>query len=217
MEERTRVMLVDDHAIVRDGVRMIVETAEDLVVVGEADSGPRAVDRAVQLRPDVVLMDVRLDGGNGIQAARDIRERRPSTKVVMLTAYDDDEALFASIRAGACGYLLKRVGADRLLGTIREVAAGRSSLDSEVTGRVLEGLRRSPDVGKDDKLARLTSREEEILRLLAEGKTNAQIAERVFLSELTVKNHVSSILSKLGVTRRTEAAAYQVRRTSRFD
>jgi two-component system, NarL family, response regulator DevR len=210
-------MLVDDHAIVRDGVRMIIETAGDLVVVGEADSGPKAVDGAVRLRPDVVLMDVRLEGGNGVQAARDIHARRPSAKVVMLTAYDDDEALFASIRAGACGYLLKRVGAERLLGTIREVAAGRSSLDSEVTGRVLEGLRRSPAVGKDDKLARLTSREEEILQLLAEGMTNARIAERVFLSELTVKNHVSAILAKLEVTRRTEAAAYQVRRTSRFD
>jgi len=213
---KTRVMLVDDHAIVRQGIRMVLESAGDLQVVAEAGTMREAVDAAIRTHPDVILMDVRLVEGNGIEATRDIRARTPQARVVMVTSFDDDEALFASIMAGASGYLLKRVDSVQLIRAIREVAAGNSLLDPAVTDRVLQRLRRDPNAAKDDKLARLTAREDGILRLLAEGKTNSQIANAVHLSELTVKNHVSTILGKLEVARRTEAAAYLVRRTSLF-
>jgi two-component system, NarL family, response regulator DevR len=213
---KTRVMLVDDHAIVRQGIRMVLEAAGDLQVVAEASSMLGAVESAVRTHPDVILMDVRLIEGNGIEATREIRARRPNARVIMVTSFDDDEALFASIMAGASGYLLKRVDSAQLVGAIREVASGHSLLDPAVTDRVLQRLRRDPNAAKDDKLARLTAREDGILRLVAEGMTNSQIAKAVHLSELTVKNHVSTILSKLEVARRTEAAAYLVRRTSSF-
>ena len=213
---KTRVMLVDDHAIVRQGIRMVLESAGDLQVVAEAGAMREAVDAAVRTRPDIILMDVRLVEGNGIEATREIRTRAPQTRVIMVTSFDDDEALFASIMAGASGYLLKRVDSAQLIRAIREVASGNSLLDPAVTDRVLQRLRRDPNAAKDDKLARLTAREDGILRLVAEGKTNSQIAQAVHLSELTVKNHVSTILGKLEVARRTEAAAYLVRRTSLF-
>ena len=213
---KTRVLLVDDHAIVRQGLRMVLESEEDLQVVGEADTMRGAVDAAVRTRPDVILMDVRLMEGNGIEATREIRARTTHARVIIVTSFDDDEALFAAIMAGASGYLLKRIDAAQLVRAIREVANGRSLLDPAVTDRVLQRLRRDPNSTKDDKLARLTAREDGILRLVAEGKTNAQIAKVVHLSELTVKNHVSTILGKLEVARRTEAAAYLVKRTSTF-
>jgi two-component system response regulator DevR len=213
---KTRVLLVDDHAIVRQGLRMVLESEEDLQVVGEADTMRGAVDAAVRTRPDVILMDVRLMEGNGIEATREIRARTTHARVIIVTSFDDDEALFAAIMAGASGYLLKRIDAAQLVRAIREVANGRSLLDPAVTDRVLQRLRRDPNATKDDKLARLTAREDGILRLVAEGKTNAQIAKVVHLSELTVKNHVSTILGKLEVARRTEAAAYLVKRTSTF-
>ena len=213
---KTRILLVDDHAIVRQGLRMILESEDDFQVVGEADTMRAAVDAAVRTRPDVVLMDVRLMEGNGIEATREIRARTTHARVIIVTSFDDDEALFAAIMAGASGYLLRRIDAAQLVRAIREVANGRSLLDPAVTDRVLQRLRRDPNAGKDDKLARLTAREDGILRLVAEGKTNAQIARDVHLSELTVKNHVSTILGKLEVARRTEAAAYLVKRTSSF-
>ena len=213
---KTRVMLVDDHAIVRQGLRMVLESEDDLQVVGEADTMRGAIDAAMRTRPDVILMDVRLMEGNGIEATREIRDRNTRARVIIVTSFDDDEALFAAIMAGASGYLLKRIDAAQLVRAIREVANGRSLLDPAVTDRVLQRLRRDPNATKDDKLARLTAREDGILRLVAEGKTNAQIAGVVHLSELTVKNHVSTILGKLEVARRTEAAAYLVRRTSSF-
>jgi two-component system, NarL family, response regulator DevR len=213
---KTRILLVDDHAIVRQGLRMVLESEDDLQVVGEADTMRAAVDAAVRTRPDVVLMDVRLMEGNGIEATREIRARTTHARVIIVTSFDDDEALFAAIMAGASGYLLKRIDAAQLVRAIREVANGRSLLDPAVTDRVLQRLRRDPNATKDDKLARLTAREDGILRLVAEGKTNAQIAKVVHLSELTVKNHVSTILGKLEVARRTEAAAYLVKRTSSF-
>lgn len=213
---KTRVLLVDDHAIVRQGLRMVLESEDDLQVVGEADTMRGAVDAAVRTRPDVILMDVRLMEGNGIEATREIRARTTHARVIIVTSFDDDEALFAAIMAGASGYLLKRIDAAQLVRAIREVANGRSLLDPAVTERVLQRLRRDPNATKDDKLARLTVREDEVLRLVAEGKTNAQIAKAVHLSELTVKNHVSTILGKLEVARRTEAAAYLVKRTSTF-
>ena len=214
--KKTRVLLVDDHTIVRQGLRMVLESEEDLHVVGEADTMRGAIDAAVRLRPDVILMDVRLMEGNGIEATREIRARTAHARVIIVTSFDDDEALFAAIMAGASGYLLKRIDAAQLVRAIREVANGRSLLDPAVTDRVLQRLRRDPNSMKDDKLARLTAREDGILRLVAEGKTNAQIAKVVHLSELTVKNHVSTILGKLEVARRTEAAAYLVKRTSTF-
>jgi len=214
--KKTRVLLVDDHTIVRQGLRMVLESEEDLQVVGEADTMRGAIDAAVRLRPDVILMDVRLMEGNGIEATREIRARTTHARVIIVTSFDDDEALFAAIMAGASGYLLKRIDAAQLVRAIREVANGRSLLDPAVTDRVLQRLRRDPSSMKDDKLARLTAREDGILRLVAEGKTNAQIAKVVHLSELTVKNHVSTILGKLEVARRTEAAAYLVKRTSTF-
>jgi len=213
---KTRVLLVDDHAIVRQGLRMILESESDLQVVGEADTMRGAVEAAVRTRPDVILMDVRLVEGNGIEATREIRARSTHARVIIVTSFDDDEALFAAIMAGASGYLLKRIDAAQLVRAIREVANGRSLLDPAVTDRVLQRLRRDPNASKDDKLARLTAREDDVLRLVAEGKTNAQIAKVVHLSELTVKNHVSTILGKLEVARRTEAAAYLVKRTSTF-
>lgn len=213
---KTRVLLVDDHAIVRQGLRMVLESEADLQVVGEADTMRGAVDAAVRTRPDVILMDVRLMEGNGIEATREIRARTTHARVIIVTSFDDDEALFAAIMAGASGYLLKRIDSAQLVRAIREVANGRSLLDPAVTDRVLQRLRRDPNATKDDKLARLTAREDGILRLVAEGKTNAQIAKVVHLSELTVKNHVSTILGKLEVARRTEAAAYLVKRTSTF-
>jgi DNA-binding NarL/FixJ family response regulator len=214
--KKIRVLLVDDHAIVRQGIRMVLESEDDLQVVGEADTMRGAVDAAVRTRPDVILMDVRLVEGNGIEATREIRTHAIHARVIIVTSFDDDEALFAAIMAGASGYLLKRIDAAQLVRAIREVANGRSLLDPAVTDRVLQRLRRDPNATKDDKLARLTPREDGILRLVAEGKTNAQIAKVVHLSELTVKNHVSTILGKLEVARRTEAAAYLVRRTSTF-
>ncbi len=195
---------------------MVLESEEDLQVVGEADTMRGAIDAAVRTRPDVILMDVRLMEGNGIEATREIRARTTQARVIIVTSFDDDEALFAAIMAGASGYLLKRIDAAQLVRAIREVANGRSLLDPAVTDRVLQRLRRDPNSMKDDKLARLTAREDGILRLVAEGKTNAQIAKVVNLSELTVKNHVSTILGKLEVARRTEAAAYLVKRTSTF-
>lgn len=195
---------------------MVLEAAGDLAVVAQADTMTTAVDAAVRTRPDVVLMDVRLAESNGIEATRDILTRVPRSRVLMLTSFDDDEALFSSIMAGASGYLLKRIGSADLVRAVRDVAGGKSLLDPAITERVLQRLRHSPAMAKDDKLATLTEREEQILQLVAEGKTNAQIAREVHLSELTVKNHVSTILGKLEVARRTEAAAYLLRRSGQF-
>jgi DNA-binding NarL/FixJ family response regulator len=216
VDRKIRVLLVDDHAVVREGVRMVLEAAGDLAVVAQADTMTTAVDAAVRTRPDVVLMDVRLAESNGIEATRDILTRVPRSKVLMLTSFDDDEALFSSIMAGASGYLLKRIGSADLVRAVRDVAGGKSLLDPAITERVLRRLRHSPAMAKDDRLATLTEREEQILQLVAEGKTNAQIGREVHLSELTVKNHVSTILGKLEVARRTEAAAYLLRRSGHY-
>jgi two-component system, NarL family, response regulator DevR len=172
-----------------------------------------AVQVAESVRPDVVVMDVRLEDGSGIEATREIRAARPDTKVVMLTSFADDEALFAAIMAGASGYVLKQVRGGDLLQSIRAVAAGQSLLDPAVTGPVLDRLRRGKHLMKDEKLARLSPQEERILTLVAEGKTNREIGESLHLAEKTVKNYVSSILSKLEVARRAEAAAYLARHT----
>ncbi len=207
-------MLVDDHEIVRDGIRAMLDVEDDIVVTSEAGTVRDAVDEAARTRPDVVVMDVRLADGSGIEATREIRAARPETKVLMLTSFADDEALFSSIMAGASGYVLKQVKSGDLLRAIRAVGAGDSLLDPSVTNAVLDRLRKGKHLMKDEKLARLSPQEERILQLIAEGWTNRQIGDELHLAEKTVKNYVSSILSKLEVARRAEAAAYLARHTT---
>jgi len=209
-------MLVDDHEVVRDGVRALLESAEDLTVVSEASSVAEAVRYAAAIRPDVVVMDVRLADGSGIEATREIRAQRPDTQVLMLTSFADDEALFASIMAGAAGYVLKQIRGAELVNAIRMVGRGQSLLDPAITATVLDRLRKGKHLLRDEKLARLSGQEERILTLVAEGWTNKQIGEELHLAEKTVKNYVSSILSKLDVARRAEAAAYLARH-SKFE
>jgi DNA-binding NarL/FixJ family response regulator len=207
-------MLVDDHEIVRDGIRAMLETQDDIIVATEAGSVRDAIDEAARTRPDVIVMDVRLTDGSGIEATREIRAARPATKVLMLTSFADDEALFASIMAGASGYVLKQVKSNDLLHAIRAVGAGDSLLDPSVTTAVLDRLRKGKQLMGDEKLARLSPQEERILQQIADGKTNKEIGDDLSLAEKTVKNYVSSILSKLEVARRAEAAAYLARHTT---
>jgi two-component system response regulator DevR len=209
-----KVMLVDDHEIVRDGIRSVLAAEDDIVIASEAGTVTEAIDEVDRTRPDVVVMDVRLSDGSGIEATREIRARHPDTRVLMLTSFADDEALFASIMAGASGYVLKQVRSDDLLRAIRAVGAGESLLDPSVTTAVLDRLRRGKHLMKDERLARLSPQEERILGLVADGRTNGEIGAELGLAEKTVKNYVSSILSKLEVARRAEAAAYLARHTT---
>jgi two-component system, NarL family, response regulator DevR len=209
-----RVMLVDDHEVVRDGIRALLAPSEDIVVCAEAGSVRDAVAEAERALPDVIVMDVRLSDGSGIEATRDIRARRPATQVLMLTSFADDEALFASIMAGASGYVLKQIKGGELVRAIRTVGQGQSLLDPAVTKGVLDRLRKGKHLLRDEKLARLSPQEERILSLVAGGRTNRQIGEELGLAEKTVKNYVSSILAKLEVARRAEAAAYLARHTT---
>jgi DNA-binding NarL/FixJ family response regulator len=206
-----RVLIVDDHDVVREGLRSLIQKRTEFGLVGEADSLAAAVEAARKHQPDVIIMDVRLPDGSGVEACREIRTERPATKVLMLTSYSDDEAVLNSIMAGASGYLLKQTRSTDLLEALRRVAAGESLLDPGVTTRVLERLRSGKGEADDD-LALLSDQEQKILDLIAEGKTNKEIAEEVFLSDKTVKNYVSSILSKLNLRRRSEAAAFIARR-----
>jgi DNA-binding NarL/FixJ family response regulator len=209
-----RVLLVDDHEVVRQGLASLLKATDDIVVAGEAGSVREAVAEADRIRPDVVVMDVRLADGSGIEATREIRAMRPETQVLMLTSFADDEALFASLMAGAAGYVLKQVRSGELIRAIRAVGQGQSLLDPAVTKSVLDRLRRGKHLMKDEKLARLSPQEERILTLVADGKTNKEIGVELHLAEKTVKNYVSSILSKLEVARRAEAAAYLARHTA---
>lgn len=213
-EPPLRVLLVDDHEVVRSGVKALLQAADDIVVSGEAGSVREAIDEADRTRPDVVVMDVRLIDGSGIEATREIRAKHPKAKVVMLTSFADDEALFASIMAGASGYVLKQVKGGELVRAIRTVGRGESLLDPAVTNAVLDRLRKGKHLLKDEKLARLSPQEERILSAVANGKTNREIGDELHLAEKTVKNYVSSILSKLEVARRAEAAAYLARHTA---
>jgi len=199
-----RVFLLDDHEVVRRGLRDLLESDGDIEIVGESATGVEATSRIPALRPDVAVLDARLPDGSGIDVCRDVRSVDPSIKVLILTSYDDDEALFAAILAGAAGYLLKQVGGNDLVDAVRRVAAGQSLIDPSLTARVLERLRHGPT--EHEELASLTEQERKILILIAEGLTNRQIGERLFLAEKTVKNYVSSILSKLKLERRTQAA-----------
>jgi DNA-binding NarL/FixJ family response regulator len=209
----TRVMLVDDHDIVRDGIRALLERADDMVVCAEAGTMRRAVEQADRSLPDVILMDVRLPDGSGVEATREIRTAHPDVKVLMLTSFADDQALFASILAGASGYVLKQINAEDLLRAVRIVAGGGSLLDAAVTSKVLERLRSGKHLLRDERLAKLSPQEERILQLVADGLTNKQIGDQLGLAEKTVKNYMSSVLTKLRVGRRAEAAAYLARHT----
>ena len=204
-----RVFLLDDHEIVRRGVRELLEVEEDFEVVGEAGTAEDALARIAASVPDVAIIDMRLPDGNGVEVCREVRSRNPEIQCVVLTSFADDEALFDSIMAGAAGYLLKQIKGNDLVDAVRRVAAGQSLLDPNVTARVLERLRTGPV--QDERLARLTDQERKILDLIAEGLTNRQIGERMFLAEKTVKNYVSNLLAKLGMERRTEAAVFATR------
>jgi two-component system response regulator DevR len=206
VNNQIRVFLLDDHEIVRRGIADLIESADDLTVVGEAGSTAEALARIPAARPDVALLDARLPDGSGIDVCRDIRSDRPEIRCLILTSYDDNDAIFAAVMAGAAGYLLKEIRGNSLLDAIREVAAGKSLLDPSVTERLLTRLREGAP--RDEKLDSLTPREREILALIADGLTNRQIGERLFLAEKTVKNYVSGLLAKLGMQRRTQAAVY---------
>jgi two-component system, NarL family, response regulator DevR len=204
-------MLVDDHEVVRSGIKAMLQANQDISVVAEAGSVHEAVQRAAAARPDVVVMDVRLADGSGIEATREIRAQRPETRVLMLTSFADDEALFSSIMAGASGYVLKQIRGGELMRAIRAVGQGQSLLDPTVTAAVLDRLRKGKHLMRDERLARLSAQEERILQLVADGHTNKEIGQQLKLAEKTVKNYVSTILSKLEVARRAEAAAYLAR------
>ncbi|MHB8376316.1 MAG: response regulator [Dehalococcoidia bacterium] len=208
----TRILIVDDHDVVREGLRSLLSRREGFEIVGQAGSVAEAVAEAHRSQPDVIVMDVRLPDGSGIEACRDIRQSRPETKVIMLTSYADEDAVFAAILAGASGYVLKQTRGNALADAISAVARGESLLDSAVTQKVLERVRSSTERKSDDPLNALTEQEHRILSLIAEGKTNKEIAAEVYLSDKTVKNYVSSILSKLNLRRRSEAAAFIARR-----
>jgi two-component system response regulator DevR len=212
-----RVLVVDDHEVVRAGISTLLSIEGGIEVCGEAATPDDGVRQSKRLRPDVVLMDVRFDEGSGIAATRTICAEQPGSRVIMFTGHADDEALFASIMAGASGFVLKHVGGAELAAAIRSVADGHSLLDAKVTTSVLERLRSGRHVQKDERLARLSPREEEILHLVTLGRTNGDIARSVHLSEKTVKNHVSRILAKLEVARRSEASAYYTRHAASDD
>jgi DNA-binding NarL/FixJ family response regulator len=204
--DRIKVFLLDDHEVVRRGLKDLLESDGDIEVVGESGSAAEATRRIPALRPDVAVLDARLPDGSGIDVCREIRSREPKTSALILTSYDDDEALFAAIMAGASGYVLKQIRGNDLVDAVRRVASGQSLLDPAVTQQVLDRLRRGPEV--DDALAPLTEQERRLLELIGQGLTNRQIAEQMFLAEKTIKNYVSNLLAKLGLERRTQAAVF---------
>ena len=203
-----RLLVVDDHEVVRQGLVALLDRREGFHVIAEAGTVAESIEAARRFRPEIVIMDVRLPDGSGIEACREIRAELPETRVVMLTSYPDEEAVLSAIVAGASGYLLKQVRARDLVAALEAVGRGESLLDPAVTEKVLERVRRIATGSRTDELAVLTSQEQRILMLVAEGKTNKEIASEVFLSDKTVKNYVSSILSKLNLERRAQAAAY---------
>ncbi|WP_307781170.1 response regulator transcription factor [Rhabdothermincola sediminis] len=208
-----RVFLLDDHEVVRRGLRELLEGAGDMEVIGEASTAEEALRRIPATNPDVAVLDVRLPDGDGVEVCREVRSKMPQLHCLMLTSYADDEALFDAIMAGAAGYVLKQIRASELVDAVRAVASGQSLLDPSVTARVLDRLRNG-SVG-DERVEALTDQERRILDLLAEGLTNREIADRMYLAEKTVKNYVSNLLSKMGMQRRTEAAVYAARLAER--
>ncbi|MDA8040430.1 MAG: response regulator transcription factor [Actinomycetota bacterium] len=208
-----RVFLLDDHEVVRAGLRGLLEEAEGVEVVGEAGTADEAIRRAPAVGPDVAVLDVRLPDGDGVQVCRELRSRMPELRCLMLTSFADDDALFAAIMGGASGYVLKQIRGNDLVNAVVRVGRGESLIDPALAGKVLERLREGP--AQDERLSRLSEQERRVLDLLAEGLTNRQIAERLFLAEKTVKNYVSNLLAKLGMSRRSEAAAYAARVSER--
>jgi two-component system response regulator DevR len=208
-----RLFLLDDHEIVRRGLADLLNSEEDFEVVAEASTCEEALRRLPAVVPDVAILDGRLPDGSGIDVCRQIREQHPGVRCLILTSYDDDDAIFDAVLAGASGYVLKQIRSSNLLDAVRQVAAGQSLLDPSVTAKVLERLRRGPE--EDARLRDLTDQERRILALLAEGKTNRQIGEEMYLAEKTVKNYVSNLLAKMGMSRRTEAAVYAARLAER--
>ncbi|MFD8750584.1 response regulator [Kitasatospora sp. NPDC059577] len=207
---RIRVFLLDDHEVVRRGVHDLLSVEDDIEVVGEAGTAAEAITRITAVHPDVAVLDVRLPDGNGVEVCREVRSRLPEIKCLMLTSFSDDEALFDSIMAGASGYVLKAIRGTDLITAVRDVAAGRSLLDPVATSRVLARLRDGGEK-EDERLSQLTKQERRILDLIGEGMTNRQIGNELHLAEKTVKNYVSSLLAKMGMERRTQAAAFVAR------
>jgi two-component system response regulator DevR len=207
---RQRILLVDDHEVVREGLKAILDGHPNFEVVAEAATARDAVEKTRTHKPDVVVMDIRLKGGSGIEACQEITNQFPNVKVIMLTSYAEDEMLFSAIRAGAAGYVLKLIGGDELVRAIEAVGRGEGLLDSAVTQRVFQEVRKAAREQEASAFADLTQQEMHVLQLVSEGRTNRQIAEMLYLGEGTVRNYVSSILSKLNVRNRAEAAAYAV-------
>jgi two-component system response regulator DevR len=207
---RQRILLVDDHEVVRLGLRALLEQHSNFEVVAEAATAREAVEKTRTHKPDVVVMDIRLKGGSGIEACQEITNQFPTAKVIMLTSYAEDEMLFSAIRAGAAGYVLKQIGGDDLVRAIEAVGRGEALLDPAVTQRVFQEVRKAAREEEASAFADLTQQEMHVLQLVSEGRTNRQIAEMLYLGEGTVRNYVSSILSKLNVRNRAEAAAYAV-------
>jgi two-component system response regulator DevR len=212
---KQKILLVDDHEVVRLGLKSLLERHPQFEIVGEAGSAREALEQVAALKPDVVLMDIRLPGTSGIEACEEIVNKYPATRVIMLTSYAEDEMLFSAIRAGASGYILKQIGSTDLVKAVESVSRGEALLDPAVTQRVFQEVRRAVKEEEASAFAHLSQQEKHVLLLVSEGKTNREIAKSLFLGEGTVRNYVSSILSKLGVNNRAEAAAYAVQHSLR--
>jgi DNA-binding NarL/FixJ family response regulator len=210
LKKHLRIIIVDDHEVVRLGLRALLDRHPNFSVVDEAGSAKEAVQKVMQHRPEIVVMDIRLPGGNGIEACREIVTQSPETKVIMLTSFAEDDMLFEAIAAGAAGYVLKQIGGDDLVRAIESVGRGEALLDPVLTQRVFARVREAQRKDEQSAFSQLTDQEMRVLSLVAEGKTNREIAQALFLGEGTVRNYVSSILSKLQLTNRAEAAAYAV-------
>ena len=215
MNKHLRIIIVDDHEVVRLGLRSLLERHPNFTVVDEAGNAKEAVQKALQHRPEIVVMDIRLPGTSGIEACEEIVTKFPNTKVIMLTSYAEDEMLFSAIRAGASGYILKQIGSDDLIKALEAVGRGEALLDPAVTQRVFQEVRRAVKEEEASAFSHLSQQEKHVLMLVSEGKTNREIAKILFLGEGTVRNYVSSILSKLAVSNRAEAAAYAVQHSLR--
>jgi DNA-binding NarL/FixJ family response regulator len=210
MTTKQRILLVDDHEVVRLGLRALLDRHPNFEVVAEAGNGREAIDKVEEYSPDVVVMDIRLPGTSGIEACEEISNKFPDVKVIMLTSYAEDEMLFSAIRAGAAGYVLKQIGGEDLVKAIEAVGRGEALLDPAVTQRIFQEVRKAAKEEEASAFSSLTQQEKHVLLLVSEGKTNREIAKALFLGEGTVRNYVSSILAKLGVSNRAEAAAYAV-------
>jgi two-component system response regulator DevR len=208
--QQQKILIVDDHEVVRLGLKALLEHHPQFEVIGEAGDAKDAIEQVGVLLPDVVLMDIRLPGASGIEACQEITRRYPQTRIIILTSYAEDEMLFSAIRAGASGYVLKQIGGEDLIKALEAVSRGEALLDSAVTQRVFQEVRRAVKEEEASAFSSLSQQEKHVLLLVSEGKTNREIAKSLFLGEGTVRNYVSSILSKLGVSNRAEAAAYAV-------